>query len=92
MKVLNWVFLLPASIQRVPNKTSPFLFLLISLRFMITKLLIFSFVGLGFRVYVKVLNLVFLSAASMQRVPNKISPCLFLFFLFFSQSHYDPSF
>jgi hypothetical protein len=36
--------------QRVPNKISPFLFLLISLRFMITKLLIFSFVGLGFSV------------------------------------------
>jgi hypothetical protein len=78
--------------QRVPNKICPFLFLLISFRFMITKLLIFSFVGLGFRVYVKVLNRVFLSAASMLRVPNKISPCLFLFFLFFSKSHYDPSF
>jgi hypothetical protein len=46
VKVLNWVFLSPASMHRVPNKISPFLFLLISLRFMITKLLIFSFVGL----------------------------------------------
>jgi hypothetical protein len=92
VKVLNWVFLSPASMQRVPNIISPFHFLLISLRFMITKLLIFSFVGLGFRAWVKVLNRVFLSPASMQRVPNKISPCLFFFFLFFSQSHYDPSF
>ncbi len=90
MKVLNWVFLFsPASMQRVPNNISPFLFLLISLRFMITKLLIFSVVGLGFSVWVKVLNRVFLSPASMQRVPNKISPCLFFpvalrsFFLIF---------
>lgn len=59
MKVLNWVFS-PASMQRVPNKISPFLFVLISRRFMITKLLLFSFVGLGFRVDLKVLTRVFL--------------------------------
>jgi hypothetical protein len=59
VKVLNWVFS-PASMQRVPNKISPFLFVLISRRFMITKLLLFSFVGLGFRVDLKVLTRVFL--------------------------------
>jgi hypothetical protein len=50
---------------------------------MITKLLIFSFVGLGFSAWVKVLNRVFLSPASMQGVPNKISHCLFFFSCFF---------